>query len=194
MGILKRLTVIDFLFLFLALRIIYIAVLRGLFEEVFKTLGVFVSSLAAFHYYPLISKNIEGKYTFLNQKFFYFLPFLLIFVGGLLIFYLLRKIITIFLPKREISLKEKGVSLFVGCLRIVLLVSVIIFLLYLSPLKRKYLERSLSYPLFKNVAPKSYLISFKFYKKFNPKSKLNEEVERYYDTEADLSAFSKERH
>jgi uncharacterized membrane protein required for colicin V production len=193
MEIIKKFTLIDFLFLLLALRIIYIALSKGILNEILKTVGILFSSLIAFHYYPIVGKDIEKGVPEFIKNSSYFLSFFLILSFFYVVFYFLRKIITVLFKKEGISLDERMVSLFIGGFRFAFLLSTIIFFLHLFPSQNKYLYKSRSYKLFKNVAPKIYLVSFEVYNRFNREEKLNKEVKRYYEAKGNLSPGNKER-
>ena len=164
--------IIDFLLLLLAVRIIYISISKGILIESFKTVGVVVSSFFSFHYYPYLIKNLEVKLP----SFLKLLSFLLIFSGVYLIFYLIRKIVLLLLIKsNEPSLKERWFSLLLGGFRCAFVISLIVFLIYLSP-KEINIQNSWFY-IFKNIAPKTYFVFLNAYHKVNSKIELNKELE-----------------
>ncbi len=172
---------IDLFFLILCLRVIYISVSRGICLEALKLSGLLVSSLLAFQYYPPLAGNISRKLPFFNQEYFYFWSFLAIFLSVSAVFSLVRLIMLVFLEKKEKSFGEKLIALFAGGLRAAFLASLVIFLLHLTPLGSQRFSSNLSYRIFKNIAPKTYLISFAFINKLNSGISLNEEIQKYYE-------------
>ena len=78
-------------------------------------------------------------------------------------------------------LLNKEVSDFVGGVRGAFFSSVIFFVLFLSPMDGKYFNKGISYNLFKNFAPKSYLVILTLYSRFNPQIELNKEVTNYLE-------------
>ncbi len=174
---------IDIFFLILCLRVIYIAVSRGIPSESFKLAGLLIGSFLAFAYYPYVGKVINDKIPILKKEYFHFVSFFFILLGVVIVFSLARLITAILFKREKIPYKERWVALIMGVLRFCLLSSVILFILHLSPLKPKHLNESITYGILKNVAPKYYLVTHKIYELFEPKAILNEEVRDYYETE-----------
>ncbi|UCC95168.1 MAG: CvpA family protein [Candidatus Omnitrophota bacterium] len=193
MEAIKRVGLIDFLFLLLVLRIGYIAVSKGVTAEIFKTLGISIGSFFAFQYYPSLAEQINKKVIILNKAYLDAISFLLIFIGIVGIFSLLRRMVAFLVHKKEISLQERRVSLCVGILRYAFFSSAMIFFLYLSPLNPEHFEKSISFKLFKNIAPKMYLTGMSFYNKFEPAIVTNKEVKKYYEAKESLSRIRKKR-
>ena len=177
---------IDLSFLILCLRVIYISVTRGILGESFKIGGLFVGALFAFHYYFSLGNYISKKILFLGKDYPYLVSFLLILLSIGVVFSLLRSIVTLLFKKEEISVEERWVSVFIGGFRAIFLSSVVIFLLHQSPLDLKFIRHTVSYRMFKKVAPKIYLVYFEFYRKANPKAILNKEVKKYYEAKKSL--------
>lgn len=185
---------IDLFFLIICLRVIYTSISQGIIKESFRTLGLLMGAFFAFHYYFYLFNLIGKRILFLNREYFLFYSFLLIFLGVGVIFTLTRLIVTSFFKKREIPVRERVFLLGTGFFRASFLSSVIIFLLYLSPLDSKYFCHSISYRVFKNIGPKIYLESFRAYNKLNSEVIVNKEVEKYYEAKKSLSRGNKERH
>lgn len=185
MGIFEGFGLIDLIFLILCLRISYTAVSSGIFAEILKILALFVSSIFAFQFYPFITENLGRKVLFFNQDFLKIIIFSSLFFITLTILSLLVKITNTLLKRKEIIFAEKLLALFFGLLRFGFLASIIIFLLYLLPAKPAFCSgRSLR--IFKNIAPKTYLVTIGIYNKFNPALTVNAEVKKIYETEVDL--------
>ncbi len=187
MGISARAAFIDLFFLILCLRIIYISVSKGAGHEIFKTLGLLVSGLFAFHFYSFLGQSINDKISFLSKEYLYFFSFLGIFLGVGAIFNLLGLITALLFKQEVVSKPQRWIGLFFGVFRALFLSSIIVFLLHLSPLNSQYFDDTISYKIFKNVAPKVYLLSFKVYNKIYKQAQINKEVEGYYEAKRALS-------
>ena len=176
---------IDLFFLILCLGTIYVSISRGLLCEIFKVVGLLLGAFAAFHFYLLLSIKISGKMAFLKSKFLYLIAFFLIFFSIRMVFTFLRLIVSAIIKKKyvldEKSYIDKTVLIFIGGARGAFFSSVIFFILFLSPLDVKYFNKGISYGLFKNFAPESYLAIAALCSKFNPQIELNEEVRNYSD-------------
>lgn len=182
MEIIERVSVIDFLMGVLFLRVVYTAVSRGVVNEIFKTTGLLIGFLLAFHYYPLLSAKAGVNLSFWDGKYLPFISFLLLLLGVLTVFSLLRKIISFLWKREDIPVKERWLSFVIAAVRFAVLSSVLLFGLYLYSLDEKYYSRSAAYLAFKNVAPKAYLISvdaINFYKG-DSFCIVNKEVKEYY--------------
>ncbi|MCF7887380.1 MAG: CvpA family protein [Candidatus Omnitrophica bacterium] len=177
MDIAGRPGIIDIFFLILFLRIVYVAASRGALREACKLIGLISASLFAFHFYPNLAEIIRAEISFINSNYLYSVSFFLIFIAIKIIFSLLNLIISLFLPKAEISAKERMVLLAVGAFRGFFLFSTIFFLLSLSSFKPDYVKNSLFYNFSKRIAPSFYLISAKIFKGFN--LTVNEKIEDY---------------
>ena len=163
MTILKGFSITDLVFLNLWLRISYIAVSQGLLKEISKSIGLFFSTIIAFHYHPVLGKEIESKVPLLGKGYSELVSFILIFVAGLIVLSLLRKVIFAFFKKGDISSQEKWLSFFMGGIRFIFLVSVIIFVFSFLPPRLRYVRDSYLHPVCESIAPKMYLASFKFF-------------------------------
>ncbi|MDD5194889.1 MAG: CvpA family protein [Candidatus Omnitrophica bacterium] len=150
---------IDFCLLILFLRIIYSAVSRGIISEGFKAIGLFAGTTIAFHFYPVFSATPSGKFLFLDKRQLDCIVFLSILLSVTLVFSLLRKIIMLLFQAKEFSSSQRWLSLIIGGLRFSLLASVIIFILHTASSQPESLERSLSYRLFKDIAPRAHATS-----------------------------------
>jgi membrane protein required for colicin V production len=179
MGIIGRPEIIDIFFLILFLRIVYVAASKGVLKEACKLIGLIVAAFFAFHFYPNSAEIIRTKISFINSNYLYSVSFFLIFIVIRIIFSLLNLIISLFLPKAEISAKKRLVLLAVGVFRGLLLFSTIFFLFNLASFKPDYVKNSLLYNFSKRIAPKFYLITAKIFKEFNKTLTINEEVEDY---------------
>ncbi|MCF7869858.1 MAG: CvpA family protein [Candidatus Omnitrophica bacterium] len=179
MDIAGRLEIIDIFFLIIFLRIVYVAASRGVLKEVCKLIGLISAFLFAFHFYPNLAEIVRTKISFINSNYLYSVSFFLIFIIIRIIFSLLNLIISLFLPKAEISAKKRAALLAAGAFRGLLLFSTIFFLFNLASFRPDYVKNSLSYNFSKQIAPKFYLISAKIFKGFNKTFTVNEKVGDY---------------
>jgi len=171
---------IDLFFLILCLRVIYIAVSRGLVSENFRIAGIFVSSFFAFQYFASLGDNLQTKVLFLNAEYLYLASFILIFFATNIIFSLARLIAVFLYRKKESTIGENWLLLFIGAFRAAFLSSVIIFALRLSPLDSKYFHNSISSNMFSSIAPNIYFVSFGAYNNLiNSEAVQNPKVKEY---------------
>lgn len=186
MGIFEGFGLIDLIFLILCLRITYEAVSKGIFVEILKLLALFINSIFTFQFYPFIAEKFSSKISFLSKDFVKAITAILLFFIIGIIFGLLIKIIDALFKRKEILPSEKLLAIIFGFLRLALLASVIVFFLYLFPAKPQFLSGYTS-RIFKNVAPKVYLMTAGIYSKFIPALAVNTEVKKIYETKDDLS-------
>ncbi|MFO8052974.1 MAG: CvpA family protein [Candidatus Omnitrophota bacterium] len=179
MDIAGRPEIIDIFFLILFLRIVYVAASRGVLREACKLIGLISASLFAFHFYPNLAEIVRNKISFINPNYLYSVSFFLIFIVIRIIFSLLNLIISLFLPRAEISAKKRTVLLAAGTFRGLLLFSTIFFFLNLVSFNPDYLKNSFSYSLSKRIAPSFYLISAKLFKGLDRTFTINEKAEDY---------------
>lgn len=171
--------VIDILFLILCLRIIYISARKGLLRESFKIAGLAAGAFLSFYYFVPAGEWLSQKVFFLKKDFSEVLSFLLIFSAPILLFSFLRAVTDLFFKKEDFSWEERMVSVIIGGSRAVFLSSVILFMMHLSPLPRRYFEKSLALGLFKLPAPALYISVFEAFKKFIPKEEVEAEIKTY---------------
>ncbi|UCG34658.1 MAG: CvpA family protein [Candidatus Omnitrophota bacterium] len=193
MEVIKRVALIDFVFLIVCLRILYIAIIQGVLREAFRLGGIFCGSVLAFHFYPQLAKTIEVNLPLVGQKYFALAAFILIFLGAKTAFYLVAKIAGLLFERENNSLVQRWISFFMGILRFIVLGSTALYLFSISPLNPKYYE-GLALRALKNAAPKIYLVSAEIFKKSVPELKVeaNKEVQNYYEAEKFLSGSSEE--
>lgn len=185
MGIFKGFGLIDLIFLILWLRITYEAASKGIFVEIFKILALFINSVLTFQFYSLLAGKISNKIPFLTEGYVKALTAILLFVVIGIIFGLIIKIIAALFKREEISFAEKMGALVFGFLRTIFLASVLVFFLYLFPAQPHFINGYTS-KIFKNVAPKVYLMTAGIYSKLSPQLAINTEVQRIYEIKDDL--------
>lgn len=192
MQIIGSIKLIDIFFITLCLRISYIAASRGIIKEIFKITGNLTGAFFAFHYYSFLAQKIEGKISFLNGDSIRFLSFFFIFLGCVFFSAFLSKFINLFFKREEIPLEEKLITLLMGIFRFIFFASIFIFSLALLPIDRVNYQESVSYRIFRNVAPWIYLGGVEFYSRVNKKVTVNEEVKKYYEVKRSLSGSSEQ--
>ncbi|MFH1876591.1 MAG: CvpA family protein [Candidatus Omnitrophota bacterium] len=169
---------IDFFLFFLFLRILYSAVSRGVACELFKLCGLAAGALLAFHYYPHVTERLLGKTPFLSKKNCDSFVFLSIVVGVTGVVSLVRKIVTLLFPPKELSALEKWVALFLGTARFTFLASVIV---YSACTLGAPVTRSYSFRIFKDVAPAFYEAAAGVGVLLNDRFPINKEVRNCYE-------------
>jgi len=174
---------IDFLTLLVFLRIIYSSIKSGLFSEGIKITGVFLGSFFSLQFYPFFLRKYKSEV--LKQAYLDFFSVILIFCGIAVLFFLLVKVFMMLEKERKISPLERIFSLCVGMMRASLLVSIFIFSFSFLPPNENPYKGSLSSKFLKQVAPWTYIYSFKFFEKINPSWQFNEEV-KIYEVKKDL--------
>ncbi|MCF7908376.1 MAG: CvpA family protein [Candidatus Omnitrophica bacterium] len=172
---------IDLLFLLLCVRILYISVSRGIVCEIIKIVGLLFGVFFAFQYYSFIGDTVGKSILFLNERYFYLVAFLVILLGIRAIFSFLGLIVRLLFKRQDITILERWVSFFAGSFRAALLSSIILFTLYLSPLSSEVFSHSLSYSLFRNFAPGSYMLIQKNFTSVNSRFEKNKKVEEYFN-------------
>jgi Colicin V production protein len=171
--------VIDVLFLILCLRVIYSAITAKLLREFFKVIGLILGMLFAFHFYFFLGQK-SANIPFINVEYLNFISFIFIFFSIRSTIGLIGMIVSFLGKKKEVASKEKWVLLASGGLRTVLLTSIILFSLNMSPLDSKYFVNSFSYKICRNFAPETYLFLAKMVSKSKTGFKPNEDVQKQH--------------
>lgn len=184
MGILKGFGLIDLIFLILCLRITYEAVSKGIFVEILKILALYVNSIFTFQFYPFIAEKISPKISFLSKDFVRAVTACALFFIIGIILGLLVKIIDALFKRKEITSAEKLLAFIFGLLRLIFLISVMGFFIYLFPAKQQFLSGYTS-RIFKNIAPRVYLMTAGVYSKFIPKLAVNTDAEKILNTDSE---------
>jgi len=139
-NIASHLNWIDIVIIVLFLRIIYSGLMKGFAVEIFKLIGILVSSVIALNYYTSLAAIINNKIHF-SKELVEFNCFLIILLGGVIIFAILRDIILKFIKIEANSALNKWGGLSLGFLRSFLVISSVLFSLLL--MKTDYLKSSL---------------------------------------------------
>jgi uncharacterized membrane protein required for colicin V production len=193
MDIIEHFKFIDSVVLLILLRVLYIAIKNSLFCEFIKLGGVFFASFLSFQYYPIILRKFSSEGSI--RQYLDFSSFFAIFITVILIFSFLRRLAMLLeepMKSGYPSLK-RWFSFFLGLVRASLLVSTFIFAFYLLPPEANPFRGSLSYKVFKDIAPKSYILTFGPYKKVVSRAQFNKEVKDYYEGRKILPRDSKKR-
>lgn len=193
MNIIENLTIVDFVFFVLSVLLIFRAVLKGVLKELVRVFGVLCGTLLAFQYYDSLAQKIGEKALFLNKEYFVLISFFSLYCFGTFVFFILGSVIGAFIKKKEYFVPERIVALFIGTGHAFFLVSVIIFMLFLSPMDPKKFSSSLAFRTLKNVAPGIYLGTITLYNKGKGKLEVNQEVVRYYEAKDVVSRNDKKR-
>ena len=171
---------IDLVFIILWVRILYVAVSRGILAEIIKIAGLLAGIFFAFQYYTFSGEKLGYSIPFLGKEYFNLAAFLIIFLGTRAIFSFLGLITRLLFKSRDIAIFERWLSLFAGTVRAILLSSVIVFAFHLSPFDLLVVQKSRAV-LFAKPAPWSYLAIYRFFSTTNAKMKVNPGVEQYLD-------------
>ncbi|MBD3264954.1 MAG: hypothetical protein GF375_07605 [Candidatus Omnitrophica bacterium] len=175
--------VIDIFFLITCLRITYISARNGLLKESFKIVGVVAGIFLSFYYFVPAGSWLNQKVFFLQKDFSEFLSFLLIFSASILLLSFLRIAVGLFFKRENFSRRERLVSVVIGGVRAVFFSSIVLFMLILSPLPRRYFEKSFSWEVFRLPAPAMYIFVFETFKKSVPQERTEIKIENYYKTD-----------
>ncbi len=189
----KGFGLIDIIFLILCIIITYEAAARGIFLEILKLIGLFFSLIFSFQFYPFLFTALTAKLPLFAKDYSKFLAFGFLFFSTFLLSDLLSRLVNSLFKREIIPSWEKLIAILIGFVRIAFLSSVIVFLLYLLPINNDFFRKGISKELFKNIAPKIYLVSAKSYKKIQPNFKLNMEVEKLYEVKSHISGSNKKR-
>jgi uncharacterized membrane protein required for colicin V production len=163
LDILKGINWVDIFVVIILFRLGYIAIKGGLPIEIFKILGTLAATYLSLHYYQSISEGVvlwlplvkdRPPWDLLN-----FISFMILAVLGYLIFVSLRMLCYRFIKMQATPKLSKWGGLFLGLLRAVLLLGLIVFALLLTDMRyykdsvrNSYAGRGLS-----KVAPNVYI-------------------------------------
>jgi uncharacterized membrane protein required for colicin V production len=191
MALIKEFGLIDIIFISLCILVTYEAVSKGIFLEILKLIGIFFGAVFSFQLYPFLAKNVTDKLPFLTNNYSKLSAFCLLFLSIIFVLGILCRILNSLFKREQISSLEKVLAIIVGSARVIFVSSIVVFLLFLFPIKNDFLARGFSKTFLKNIAPKIYLVSAKSYKKIQPKFEVNEEVEKFYETKSDIPGNNK---
>jgi len=166
---------LDLVSLLIIIRVIYIAVSKGFVVEFFKIIATLAGIFFSFQFYTDLGNFFLNHLPFLGKDVAFLLGFVLIFSVIWLLIRYLRTILTFLFKVEPHTIIERWFSLFLGILRASLLISLMLFGIYL--LNTEYLNRSsetsLSFHLLRKFAPKTYLFIGNSLSKVFPKIETN---------------------
>ena len=175
---------IDFFLFFIFLRVLYSAISRGIVCEAFKLLSLVIGSLLAFHYYSYVAVWLAGWAPFVSKKNCNGIAFLSILLSVTSIGALVRKIITLLFPPKELSALEKWIALFLGMVRFVFLASIIIYSACVLTGPGALVSQSVAFRVFRNVAPSTYEFLGSIVVSLSDRFPVNKEVRNCYETKS----------
>jgi hypothetical protein len=182
MHVLGGVGLIDFFLFFIFLRVLYSAVSRGIFCEIFKLFGLLSAALLAFHFYPHLAERLAGRVAFIGKRYCDGIAFLSILLSVTSIAAIIRKIVTLLFPPKELLALEKWLALFLGMGRYAFLASVIVYGGYVFTGPGTFITENITFRLFRNVAPATYISVARIGVFLNDTFSINKEVDNYYET------------
>jgi len=169
---------VDFLCIFILVRVLFIALKRGFIDEVFKTLSVYLSLIVGVQFSPFLGVGISERVPLPIDSSKTFVFFVII-VLTLVIFKFIRTGFSIVFKVETISVVNRLGALVLGLLRAYLCACLIFIFFLLSNID--YLKvsanDSLLYPYIVGGAKGVYNISYLVLNKFSPDLEKNEEME-----------------
>ncbi len=184
LNVLKEFNWVDIFVLILLFRICYVSLKNGFLLELFKLLGTAAAIYCSMHYYTGVSNALRalmrlgknGQLAFLD-----FISFIVLAVLGYAVFWILRELIARVLKSEAAPTLNKWGGLVVGVARAFLFSSLLLFILFISPIDYLRDSISASYGGKKiiQVAPNMYVSAWEtFFSKFMTGEKLNETVRK----------------
>jgi len=146
MALITKISWIDIAGILIFTRVIYAALRRGLLNEFIKLLAVFSAGFLALQYYPLLLGGIftRGPFFF-RQSQLNIVSFFIIFIFVSFIFSWLRKGLALLMPRDTYPRWEVASAFLLGVARASLLLSLLVFVVYLFPGHLSQNSRSLSF-------------------------------------------------
>lgn len=132
---LRQLNWVDIAVIILLVRISYVALQNGLFLESFKLLGTILAVYLSLHYYNFLGGFLADRIGIkaISLEFLSFLSFIILMFAGYLFFKILRELFAKFIKMEPTAGLDKWGGFILGVLRGFLLVSLVIFMLAVSP-------------------------------------------------------------
>jgi uncharacterized membrane protein required for colicin V production len=179
---------VDILVFIVFLRIIFISLKQGLEIELFKLLGVCCGLYLSFHYYFSLADYMDGRSQAkaLPGPIIQLSAFVILFVLGYLLFWLLRILVFRFMTAQLSPFLSKWGGFALGILRGLLISSLILFALLIprSVYFRDSIHYSLSGPYVLRSAGDTYSwVWEKIVSKLNPEDKFNNMIHNVYSAE-----------
>jgi len=181
LEIVKQFNWLDVFILLFIVRMIYIGARTGFFIELFKLVGIVFTIYISFHYYTLLGDFVKDRYApeTVPIDFLDFFIFVFLAVAVYLIFVLLRNVVFHFIKMETVPLLSKWGGLFLGILRGVFTISLIIYVFAIScmPYLITSAQRSYLGPRLLNISVTTYTrIWDGTMSKFNLNEKINNVV------------------
>lgn len=186
LNMLKQFNWLDIFILILLIRICYVALKNGFSVELFKLFGLLFAAYVSMHYYSVFSGFLRKGFLFknLSYKTIRFFSFFALAVSGNFIFIILRGIFCRFIKMEAAPALNKWGGFILGIARATLLLSLIIFILIISPVgyARYSVRNSYSAKYFFNAAPAVYsTLWYAVASKFMVNEEFNEDISAVKD-------------
>jgi uncharacterized membrane protein required for colicin V production len=180
-SVLKQFNWVDIFVIILLLRTSYIAVKNGLPAELFKTLGLISATYFSLHYYTFFSGLVDERPLLKSvpAELLNFISFVILALCGYFVFVILRKIFCRFIKVEAVPNLNKWGGFILGIFRVILLISLLIFMLAMSPVGylTDSVKHSFSGKRIVQVAPAIYSSLWdKIASKFMTSEKFNKSV------------------
>jgi uncharacterized membrane protein required for colicin V production len=176
--IITRLNWVDILFLIIIIRIAYVGSRQGITVEIAKLVGLILSLVVAYHYYPALS-NIVVSHSPFPAGFANLICFVFVLVFVNLLFALFRQAVALIIKVESTHFLNTWGGLLLGALRAWIFCSVFIYILFISGFGyiEKSARQSYSASYFAKTAPAIYSFTFEsIIGKFFPEEKINSAV------------------
>jgi len=170
---------LDYIILFVLLRVCYMAVKKGFSIEIFKFCGVLFSTYIALHYYTALSDILQRRFLpeVMPLEFFDFIIFIILITLGYLCFVGLRSLLSRFIELKAVPRVDKILGLIFGIGRSFLIVGLLAYLLAISSIV--YFKTSVKHSYLGSralvILPSTYgwlwdniFSKFSAHEKFNP--------------------------
>jgi membrane protein required for colicin V production len=160
LNIVRHINWIDILAVIILFRISYIAIKNGLGQEIFKFLGILLALYLSLHYYSSLSDFMARRIGLKSASGLWlnFIIFIFSSLVGYLIFVILRKIFWRFIKFEPVFELNKWGGFILGVCRAILVISLIGYILAISPAKyfRHSIQNSYSGKKMFKIAPATY--------------------------------------
>lgn len=181
LDIISRFNWVDIVVVIILIRTVYIALKNGFPPELFKFLGNILAIYLSFHYYTSVADFFRSRVelNFIPLEFLDFICFGILVIFGDLIFFLFRQAFERFIRMEAVPKLNKFGAFTLGVLRGFLLVSLIVFMLFISSVTylRQSAANSFSGNALVKIAPATYSWLWKsIMSKFMTKEKFNDTI------------------
>ncbi|MBN2119606.1 MAG: CvpA family protein [Candidatus Omnitrophica bacterium] len=169
---------IDLIAFIILVRIVYIAVNKGFIVEFFKLTATLLGIFFSFHFYKTVADFLVSKIPFLSKNLGYAVVFILFYLLVWTVIKYIRVVLVLLFKVEPHAVIERWFCLFFGLLRGIIFLSLLFYNLYLLNIEylNKSLDGSLGFSFVKQVAPASYRMIGKVYKRIAPDFELKQET------------------